>query len=147
MSKELSPQKTKVKVRFAKDDDLAFVQKDGYLSEEIILRKIEDKEVIIAEKNGKSVGYLRIEYLWSKLPYLTLIRVIEPFRQQGIGSEMLNYLTGWLRGQGFRVLYSSSQANEPSPQSWHRHMGFEECGILFGINEGGIGEIFFRKKF
>jgi hypothetical protein len=24
-------------------------------------------------------------------------------------------------------------------------MGFEECGIINGINDGGIGEVFFRK--
>ena len=41
---------------------------------------------------------------------------------------------------------SSSQADEPEPQTWHRAIGFEECGIISGLNEGGIGEIFFRKK-
>jgi len=43
------------------------------------------------------------------------------------------------------VLFSSSQANEPEPQAWHRHVGFEECGFIAGINEGGVGEVFFRK--
>jgi hypothetical protein len=27
---------------------------------------------------------------------------------------------------------------------WHRKMGFAECGIINGINEAGIGEVFFR---
>jgi len=35
--------------------------------------------------------------------------------------------------------------DEPEPQAWHRHMGFVECGIINGINENGIGEVFFRK--
>jgi len=48
--------------------------------------------------------------------------------------------------QGFDVLYSSSQVDEPKPQAWHRHMGFEECGVINGINQGDIGEIFFRKR-
>ena len=43
------------------------------------------------------------------------------------------------------ALYSSSQVDEPPPQAWHRHMGFQECGIIAGINEGGVGEVFFRK--
>ena len=43
------------------------------------------------------------------------------------------------------MLYSSSQADEPEAQAWHRRMGFEECGIVSGINEGGIGEVFFRR--
>jgi len=24
-------------------------------------------------------------------------------------------------------------------------MGFEECGMINGLNQGGIGEVFFRK--
>jgi hypothetical protein len=42
-------------------------------------------------------------------------------------------------------LYSSATGDEVPPQAWHRHMGFEECGILVGHNEG-VGEIFFRKS-
>jgi hypothetical protein len=37
------------------------------------------------------------------------------------------------------------RSKEPEPQAWHRHIGFTECGALVGINDGGIGEIFFRK--
>ena len=36
--------------------------------------------------------------------------------------------------------------NEAEPQAWHRAAGFRECGIIAGINEGGIGEVFFRKE-
>ncbi len=150
MSKESSPQKIKedqVNIRFAKDDDLKFVQQDGHVSEDIVLRKIRNEEVIVAEKDETLVGYLRIEYLWSTLPYIAFIYVNEPFRKQGIGKSMLNFLTGWLNEQGHNALYSSSQTNEPSPQNWHRHMGFEDCGTLKGINDDGSGEIFFRKTF
>lgn len=44
-----------------------------------------------------------------------------------------------------RALYSSSQVDEGEPQAWHRHMGFVECGILAGVNEGGVGEVFYQK--
>lgn len=44
------------------------------------------------------------------------------------------------------MLLSSSQADEFEPQTWHRHMGFVECGRLEGINEGGVDEVFFRKQ-
>jgi hypothetical protein len=51
-----------------------------------------------------------------------------------------------LRGQGCPALYSSSQADEPEAQAWHRRVGFEECGLIAGINRGGVGEVFFRKQ-
>jgi len=137
-----------IKVRFANQTDL-----DGCIAldhptmpVEVIKRKVEQREIIVAERAGRLVGYLRFEYLWSVVPYIALIWVVEDQRQQGIGRAMLHYLENVLLEQGHTVLYSSSQANEPEPQAWHRHVGFKECGFITGINEGGIGEVFFRKN-
>ena len=134
-------------VRFANPTDL-----DGCIAldhptipAKVIRRKIEQGEIIVAKRAGQLVGYLRLEYLWSMVPYIALIWVVEDQRHQGIGRAMLHYLENVLREQGYTALYSSSQANEPEPQAWHRHVGFEECGFIAGINEGEIGEIFFRK--
>jgi len=51
-----------------------------------------------------------------------------------------------LKNKGHSKLYSSSQVNEEEPQSWHRNIGFIETGIINGINEGGVGEVFFVKN-
>jgi len=83
--------------------------------------------------------------LWSKLPYIALIRVLAAHRRSGVGRALLGYVEEEAAGRGHRVLYSSSQADEPAPQAWHRRMGFAECGFLAGVNEGGVGEVFFRK--
>lgn len=64
----------------------------------------------------------------------------------GAGRGLLSFLEAHLRAGGHAALYSSSQVNEAEPQAWHRHMGFAECGVIAGINEGEIGEIFFRKR-
>jgi len=133
-------------VRFATLADLDFVAQDGYLATEVARRKIEQQEVIVAERCGSAVGYMRIEYLWSIVPYIALIWVLPSHRRQGAGKGMLRYLEHYLRDKGHEQLFSSSQVNEPPPQAWHRHMGFEECGIIGGINDGGIGEVFFRKR-
>lgn len=132
-------------VRCAATSDLEFVSQDGYLPERIVRRKIEDGAVFVAERGGECVGYLRLEYLWAKLPYIELIRVLEPHRRMGVGRALLAAVEADAAAGGHAVLYSSSQADEPEPQAWHRRMGFEECGILAGINEGGVGEVFFRK--
>ena len=123
------------------------MQQDHYLPAEIVRRKIEWLEVIVAELNGDLVGYLRLEYLWSRVPYIALIHVSPEHRRQGIGKALLSYAEEFLRERGHEVLYSSSQVDEAEPQAWHRHVGFEECGVIAGVNQGGIGEVFFRKRF
>ena len=133
-------------VRFAKTDELHFVSQDGYIPASIVARKIESNEVILAEINGQPVGYLRLEYLWSIVPYIALITVLPSQQRHGVGKAMLDFTAAYLAENGHEWLYSSSQADEPEPQSWHRRMGFQDCGVITGINQDGISEIFFRKK-
>jgi len=137
-----------VNVRFAELKDLDFCIKSdySYVSKNVLRRKIREKAVILAEVDGKPIGYLRIEYLWLKIPFLSVITVEEEYRRKGVGTTMIRFLEQHLRKRGHKILYSSSQANEPGPQAWHRKIGFEECGYIAGINEGGVGEIFFRKS-
>ena len=134
-------------VRYATPRDLGFVAQDGYVPVHTIARKIEQGEVLVAEHDSVPAGYVRIEYLWSKLPYLALIRVLPDSRRHGVGRALLAFLEQELRAAGHTFLLSSSQADEPEPQAWHRHMGFVECGRLEAINAGGIDEVFFRKHF
>ncbi len=126
--------------------DSTFVGQDHYLSKKRLSRKIKADEVFIALKNDQPAGYLRLDFLWSIVPYIALIWVQEDHRRKGCGKALLNFVEAYLKNQGYTVLFSSSQVNEAEPQAWHRHMGFEECGVINGINEGDIGEIFFRKK-
>lgn len=135
-----------IEIRLATSSDLDFVQQDGYIPAEVVRRKIEWQEIFVACRNNSPVGYLRLEYLWSLVPYIALIHVLPEYRRQGAGKALLHFIEEFLQSRGHSVLYSSSQANEPEPQAWHRHMGFEECGIISGINAGGVGEVFFRKQ-
>ena len=143
-----------IAIRFARVDDLDFAYQDGYISVEIMKQKIDAQvalnpdrieDIVIAEWNGKRVGYVRLEYLWSIVPYIALIQVLPEYRRQGVGKTLLRFIETFLREAEHEALYSSSQADEPEPQAWHRHVGFEECGFITGINDG-IGEVFFRKS-
>ena len=61
-----------VSIRFATSADLDFVRQDGFIPIKIVERKIEQEEVIVAEWNCKLIGYVRLEYLWSLIPYIGL---------------------------------------------------------------------------
>lgn len=132
-------------IRVAREGDLDVVSQDGHLSDAVLQRKLSDGDVFLALGDREPVGYLRLEWLWSTLPYIERIWVRESHRRAGVGRRLLAHVENGLAGRGHAVLYSSSQADEPAPQAWHRRMGFEECGFLAGMNEGGVGEVFFRK--
>ena len=138
-------------IRFGTEEDLALCLGFGHLpahlpAKKIIESKLAQNEIVVAELAGKIVGYLRLEYLWSEYAYISLIKVDEAYRAKGIGRAMIAFLGDYLISQGHDRLFSSSQVNEPRPQAWHRGTGFVECGIVAGLNAGGIGEVFFCKK-
>ena len=132
-------------VRTATEGDLGFVSQDGHLPDSVVKRKVSDADVLLALRDGEPVGYLRLEWLWSRLPYIEMIWVLEPYRRAGVGRALLAHTEAEVTSRGHDSLYSSSQADEPEPQAWHRRVGFAECGWLAGLNEGGVGEVFFRK--
>ncbi|WP_068774871.1 GNAT family N-acetyltransferase [Paenibacillus sp. FJAT-26967] len=137
----------KLLVRSGQIEDVEIiVSKDPGIQRKILEWKLNNGEIIVAEHHTGVVGYLRVEYLWSKYPYIGLIKVDHELRNQGIGRALLSFAEEEFRRQGIAVLYSSSQVNEAEPQEWHRRMGFQECGIINGINEGEIGEVFFAKR-
>jgi N-acetylglutamate synthase-like GNAT family acetyltransferase len=136
-----------INVRLAVESDLAFVGQEGYLTDDELLRKIDHhEEVYLVSVKGHSVGYLRLDFLWSQIPFIALIRILNDHRKKGLSRILLEFVEDDLRRKGYEQIYSSSQMDEPEPQAWHRHMGFEECGAINGLNAGGVGEVIFRKS-
>jgi len=134
-------------VRFAGPEDLEWcVVEDGLVVEKIMRNKIVNDEIIVVEIDGQLIGYIRLEYLWTTIPYIGMFFVINEYRRSGIGRKMQDFLEEHLRSQGYEIVLSSSHVNDSEPQAWYRSIGFEECGILSGLNESGIGEIFFKKR-
>jgi GNAT superfamily N-acetyltransferase len=56
--------------------------------------------VVVAEWDGRAAGYARLEFLWSHIPYLGLVRVLPEYQRRGVGQAMLRYLEAHLCAQG-----------------------------------------------
>jgi GNAT superfamily N-acetyltransferase len=126
------------------DEDLPFVAEHS--ADGVVAARIASGRVAVAEIDARPVGAIQLEYLWGTRPYIALIRVDPDVQRKGVGRALLEFVSSALRAAGHERLYSSSQADEPDPQAWHRHMGFAECGFIAGINAGEIGEVFFVRS-
>jgi N-acetylglutamate synthase-like GNAT family acetyltransferase len=135
---------TPILVFLARPGDQTFVSRDPKVPANRLARLIAAGQVYIATHGGENVGFARVEYLWSKLPFLALIWIDAPHRRRGTGRALLDAIEADARAAGHEYLYSSSQADEPVAQAWHRRMGFMECGFIAGLNPGGMGEVLFR---
>jgi len=135
------------RVRSATLDDLPFVRDDcrSYLPVNVLAEMFGRGDLVVAEQDGRPIGYAALDRLGAVFPYLAGIWVIEPFRRRGVGRALLAELEGRARARGHAVLYSSSTADEAAPQAWHRRVGFVECGFVAGLNPGGVGEVLFRR--
>ncbi|OLS28252.1 MAG: hypothetical protein ThorAB25_19260, partial [Candidatus Thorarchaeota archaeon AB_25] len=91
----------RVIVRFAGPELLEWcVVSDSHVTEQVIRHKIVNDEIIIAELDGNPIGYLRIEYLWSNIPYIGVVFVLEDYRNEGVGQKILAFLEDYLRSRG-----------------------------------------------
>lgn len=136
-------------IKFANQNDLeSAMELDLHKNKDVISNKIDREEVIVAELEGEVVGCLKIEYLWTHMPFISYIVVKENLRASGIGERLLKFLENYLKEEkGSKFLLSSSMTNATKAQRWHMRRGFKECGFISSINEDGIGEVFFRKDF
>ncbi len=114
---------------------------DGHVGEAALQAKIETAELVVAEIGGERVGMLRLDSLWSEVPFVALVRVAEPFRRRGVGRALISFVRARARERGAAVLLSSTTEGEAEPLAWHHAVGFVECGRIDGINEDGVGEV------
>ena len=136
-----------VRVRFAEGPtDLAWcVAHDGWLDEAELRRKVDAREVVVAEMDGELVGHLRLDYLWSSLPHLAQVRVVKHHRRQGIGRALVTFVEQQARTSGIDKILSSTRPDKVEALAWHRQIGFTECGSLEGFGPNGEATIFFLK--
>jgi ribosomal protein S18 acetylase RimI-like enzyme len=135
-------------VSFAGMSDLSWiVENDTHIPKEIIERKIQVQEYLIAKVSGEPVGCLRFGLFWSMIPFIEVIWVEDRFHRRGIGRELVRCLEDYARSQGQKIIMSSSQADEPEAQAFHRGIGFRDAGALIDMRPlQSVAEVFFVKN-
>ena len=95
-----------------------------------------DYVLFVAETSGRVVGLvgaflgyaLEFSGPWGRLMGLV---VDEPFRGQGIGRRLMEWIEGWLRDHGATRLTLTSGKQRADAHRFYRRLGYEETGLRF----------------
>jgi ribosomal protein S18 acetylase RimI-like enzyme len=114
-------------VRRATPSDIDYlVNYDSHISNEIIYKKIETGEVLVAYDGDCFVGFLRFGWFWDEIPFMNLLFVIEAYRSKGVGRALVKYWESLFKGQVKFVL--TSTLSDESAQHFYRKLGYEDIG-------------------
>lgn len=124
-----------LKIRLAEECDFEILSRnDKHVSAEMLKKKISDKNILIAEKNGEFAGWLRYNLFWDEMPFMNMLFVIEKFRGTGIGRELVRSWEKMMSEQGYKFLLTSTQADEYA-QHFYRKLGYSDLGGFFPFGE------------
>jgi len=140
---------SKLTVREASEADLAWcLSNDGHLDEPALLSKIRVGEIMVAESDGALVGLLRFDLMWSAVPFVAQLRVLEAYRRRGVGQALLRQIEEVATARGSIAVLSSvaiDGSDRTAALGWHEAMGFEQFGDVAKMFPGEQIEAFFVK--
>lgn len=120
--------KNGMSVRVAELNDLHFLKKhDKHISESELEHAIKRKHILMAEKNGETVGWLRYNYFWDNTPFLNMLFILGEHRGNGHGTNLVAHWEAQMKRLGFHVVMSSTQANECA-QHFYQKLGYNAIG-------------------
>jgi hypothetical protein len=75
---------------YADEDDFPYLsERDHHISQDLLRRKIRDREIIVAKgSDHKPVGWLRFGYFWDNTPFMNMLFVEEALRHKRIGTNL-----------------------------------------------------------
>lgn len=134
-----------MKIEYAIESDAQFLsENDKHVSKQLIKNKLREKEIIVAKNpNNEIIGWLRYSYFWDQIPFMNMLYLMESYRNQGIGKQLVQFWELEMTNRGFDTVMTSTLSNE-SAQHFYRKLEYKDAGSLC-FEEEAL-EIFFIKK-
>lgn len=89
-------------------------------------------------------GLISLRYPWLRGPYIELLGLMESYRNQGIGTQVLNWAETQARFQNQNIWLATSSFNHQALQFYQRH-GFKQIGTIEGLVHSDYDELLLRK--
>ncbi len=94
--------------------------------------------------DDKLAGLICLRYPWLRGPYIELLGLIENYRRQGIGTQLLNWAETEARYETNNLWLATSSFNHQAIQFYERH-GFRQIGRIEGLVHPDYDELLMRK--
>jgi GNAT superfamily N-acetyltransferase len=120
-----------LKIRFATEADYETIRtRDHHISEDIILNKINQKEIYVLQNEDNAIiGWLRYGLFWDNTPFMNMLWVDEPYRGKGTGKLLVLFWEEQMKKSGVNLIMTSTQADEDA-QHFYRKLGYLDAGCL-----------------
>lgn len=126
-------------VKLLADDDLGQLREDtsstlnqGYIEAFQRIEKDPNNELIVVEQNTELVGMLQLTFIaylthkGSRRCLLEGVRISRQYREQGIGTQMIEWAIDRARAQRCSIVQLTSDKQRANALSFYRKLGFQD---------------------
>lgn len=133
-----------MKIRIAEKSDLEILSAyDKHIRITELESSVSLGRVIVAEDNGRHIGWLRWNLFWDNTPFMNMLFILDRYRSCDYGRKMVAYWEKQMKTMGYNLVMTSSLANEAA-QHFYRKLNHVDSGALL-LPEEPL-EIIFVKK-
>ena len=116
---------------------------DHHISRDALEESLRAGRVLVMERDGDRVGWLRWNLFWDNTPFMNLLYLLEGHRGQGLGRALTARWEAEMASLGHRLVMTSTQSNEEA-QHFYRRLGYRDAGAL--LLPGEPTELLFIKE-
>lgn len=117
-----------MKIRTAAMTDAELLlQHDHHISGQELESIIRLGRVYIAEHENGFAGWLRYGLFWDNTPFMNMLYLLEDFRRQGFGTELMRFWEGKMGKAGYGFVMTSTASNECA-QHFYYKLGYTAIG-------------------
>ncbi|MGN0781801.1 MAG: GNAT family N-acetyltransferase [Christensenellales bacterium] len=122
-------------IRIAELKDLHFLTHyDKHIPETQLINEIEQRHILIAETDGKNIGWLRFNYFWDNTPFMNMLFMLSEYRGNKHGTNLIAFWEEQMKLSGFHSVMTSTQSNEYA-QHFYYKLGYRAIGGFLRDNE------------
>ena len=95
--------------------------------------------------DGQLAGVICLRYPWLRGAYIELLGLLDSYRGQGIGADIMQWAETEARQYGDNLWLLTSSFNQQALQFYQRQ-GFQQIGVVEGLVHPDYDELLLRKR-